>query len=58
VALDAARNAGILASQILALSDGTLQEKVVALKESQQQSVLRRAARLAEQGYPQPPEDL
>lgn len=46
VALDGAKNAGILAAQILASSDKPLLDKVIAYKESLKQKVLDGAEKL------------
>lgn len=46
VALDGAKNAGILAAQILGASDATLQAKIIAYKEELKQKVEEGAAAL------------
>lgn len=46
VALDGAKNAGILAAQILGVSDATLQAKIIAYKEELKQKVEEGAAAL------------
>ncbi len=46
VALDGAKNAGILAAQILSVGDPALRDKIVAFKEDLRQQVLHRAADL------------
>ena len=46
VALNGAKNAGILAAQILGASDPALQEKVVSYKEGLKEKVLKAAASL------------
>lgn len=51
VALNAAKNAGILAAQILGANDLSLQSRVAAFKENLEQGVLEKAARLEQQGY-------
>ena len=52
VALNAAKNAGILALQILAASDETLSKKVKDFKEELQNSVIEKVKSLSEQGWP------
>ena len=47
VAIDGAENAAILAVQMLALSDDTLAEKLSAMKQQMEQSVLQKDAALA-----------
>jgi 5-(carboxyamino)imidazole ribonucleotide mutase len=47
VALNAAKNAGLLAVQILAVSDKNLAEKYLAYKEKMQQEVKEKAVKLA-----------
>ncbi|MBK6931054.1 MAG: 5-(carboxyamino)imidazole ribonucleotide mutase [Saprospirales bacterium] len=46
VALNAARNAGILAAQILATSDPALLERVIAYKKNLEQTVLEKARKM------------
>ncbi|MBM3214572.1 5-(carboxyamino)imidazole ribonucleotide mutase [Candidatus Poribacteria bacterium] len=46
-----ARNAGILAAQILALSDDALAEKLVAYKKSLEEGVAKKNRRLQETGW-------
>jgi 5-(carboxyamino)imidazole ribonucleotide mutase len=46
VALDAARNAGILAAQMLATSDAALLERIVAFKKSLEMKVLEKARQM------------
>lgn len=46
VALNAAKNAGILAAEILAISDDDLSEKLSAFKKELEQEVLNKAERL------------
>jgi len=46
VAIDGARNAGILAAQILGISDARLMERVARLKRDLEAMVLEKAARL------------
>ena len=58
VALDGARNAGILAAQIIGSGDPDVRERVLRFKAAQEESVLAKARELAEQGYRQPPDDL
>ena len=51
VALNAAKNAGILAAQILALSDKALSKKVSAFKKALQKSVEQSAEELEKKGW-------
>ena len=51
VALNAAKNAGILAAQILGASDATIRERVQTYKEELRQSVVKKYERLEEMGY-------
>lgn len=51
VAIDGARNAGLLAVQILATSDEKLQEKFLKFKKEQEDKVLERSRRLHDIGY-------
>ncbi len=51
VAINGAKNAGLLAVQILGLSDNTLQQKYVSFKEKQRDKVEEKASRLEERGY-------
>jgi len=46
VALNAARNAGILAAQILSTSDASLQQRIIAYKAQLEQIVLEKAAKM------------
>ena len=46
VALDGARNAGILAAQILSVGDAQLQQRIVAFKEALKEKVYAASARL------------
>lgn len=48
VAVDGARNAGILAAQMLATSDDALRGRIVAFKEALRDAVAEKAKRLAE----------
>src|SRR5205085_452721 len=50
VALDAAKNAGILAAQILATSNDDLSERLVSYKQTLQKSVLDKVFQLASSG--------
>jgi 5-(carboxyamino)imidazole ribonucleotide mutase len=50
VAIDGAKNAGILAAQILATGDPALLERVIAYKRALEQTVLEKAARLQSRG--------
>ena len=58
VALDGARNAGILAAQIIGTGEPEVQERIVRFKAAQGENVLAKARRLADQGYRQPPDEL
>jgi 5-(carboxyamino)imidazole ribonucleotide mutase len=49
VAINGARNAGILAAQILGASDPALRDRIVAFKRDLESMVLEKAARM-EQG--------
>lgn len=51
VALNAARNAGILAAQILGATDAELRERVRTYKENLREGVAQKFTRLEEQGY-------
>ncbi|HYV90886.1 MAG TPA: 5-(carboxyamino)imidazole ribonucleotide mutase [Chitinophagales bacterium] len=51
VAIDGARNAGLLAVQMIALGDTTLSEKLVAYKKRLRSSVEEKAKELEEVGY-------
>lgn len=51
VALNGAKNAGILAAQILGTSDKTIQEKMQAYKSSLRDKVLQKVEKLSEKGY-------
>jgi len=51
VALDGAKNAGILAAQIIGSSDVEIRNKISAYKESLRESVLRKASNLENKGY-------
>jgi 5-(carboxyamino)imidazole ribonucleotide mutase len=46
VALNAGRNAGILAAQMLALADPDLRQRIIAYKQSLEEAVLAKAAKL------------
>jgi 5-(carboxyamino)imidazole ribonucleotide mutase len=50
VAINGARNAGILAAQVLGASDPTVRERVVALKRGLEAMVLEKAARMEHGG--------
>ena len=52
VALNGAKNAGILAASILALSDEKLQNKMIAYKSSMADEVIKKANDLAGTGWP------
>ena len=51
VGIDAAKNAGILAAQIIALGDGQLSNKLIDYKRELSQGVEEKANRLKEIGY-------
>lgn len=51
VAINGAKNAGILAVQILALSDNKLQKKVLKYKETLKKQVNAKAEKLEKEGY-------
>jgi 5-(carboxyamino)imidazole ribonucleotide mutase len=53
VALDAAKNAGILAAQIMATSDGALLERIVVFKKQLADSVAVKYEKLERLGYEQ-----
>ena len=53
VGIDAARNAGILAAQILAVGDRTLAERLVCFKEKLREEVNEKSRRLQSVGYRQ-----
>jgi 5-(carboxyamino)imidazole ribonucleotide mutase len=51
VAINGAKNAGLLAIQILGTSDKTLQKKMIAYKEKMKQTVIEKAKKLELVGY-------
>ncbi len=51
VALNAAKNAGILAAQILGASDKTVRDKIMAYKADLKAQVLEKARRIEAEGY-------
>ena len=51
VALDAAKNAGILAAEIIGSSDDEVRQKVISFKSNLEQSVIDKAGKLEESGY-------
>lgn len=51
VAINGAKNAGILAAEILATSDASLLEKVIAFKKNQEDEVIQKAGTLESEGY-------
>jgi 5-(carboxyamino)imidazole ribonucleotide mutase len=53
VAINGAKNAGILAAQILACADTTLAKKIHEFRVAQEQSVLAKAGQLETEGYTQ-----
>ena len=48
VALNAAKNAGILAAEILGISDGELSKKLIAFKKEMKEEVEKKAERIAQ----------
>lgn len=53
VAINGAKNAGILAAQMIATSDVSLYEKIVAFKTNLEKEVLEKAQKLQEKGFEQ-----
>jgi phosphoribosylcarboxyaminoimidazole (NCAIR) mutase len=51
VAIDGAKNAGILAAQIVAVGDPEVRQQIVAFKKSLEESVLKKADRLERDGW-------
>jgi 5-(carboxyamino)imidazole ribonucleotide mutase len=51
VAINGARNAGILAAQIIGISNEEIAKSVIALKQSMNSEVLEKAAKVEEIGY-------
>jgi len=51
VGLNGGKNAGVLAAQIVALTDATVSEKVATYKAKQSSDVLAKDAKLQEKGY-------
>lgn len=51
VALNGAKNAGILAAQILGASDESIRNKITAYKNSLKEKVLEKASRIEEKGW-------
>ncbi len=51
VAINGAKNAGLLAAQILAIADASVREKLVAYRKTQEEAVLAKAEKLEEMGY-------
>lgn len=51
VAINGAKNAGLLAAQILALSDSSVREKLLSYRKAQEKTVLAKAETLEAQGY-------
>lgn len=51
VAINGAKNAGILAAQILGASDASLLEKIIAFKKTQEHEVAQKAETLEREGY-------
>jgi 5-(carboxyamino)imidazole ribonucleotide mutase len=52
VALNASKNAGILAAKIVALSDEELSKKITAFMQAQERSVVEKVRALSDQGWP------
>jgi len=52
VAINGARNAGILAAQVLALTDADLQEQLITQKRALAEAVIEKANLIKEQGQP------
>lgn len=50
VALDGARNAGILAAQILSIADPTLRDRIIAFKEALKEKVFKASERIRSEG--------
>lgn len=51
VALNAAKNAGILAAEILGIADEAIAEKIAGYKSSLQQEVIEKVAKLKKEGW-------
>jgi 5-(carboxyamino)imidazole ribonucleotide mutase len=51
VALNAAKNAGILAAEILGIADETIAEKIVAYKSSMNNEVIEKVEKLKKEGW-------
>ncbi|HAW52780.1 MAG TPA: 5-(carboxyamino)imidazole ribonucleotide mutase [Flavobacteriales bacterium] len=51
VALDGAKNAGILAAQIIGSSDSNVRDKIIAYKKGLRDGVLKKAGNLENKGY-------
>ncbi|MBK7440086.1 MAG: 5-(carboxyamino)imidazole ribonucleotide mutase [Bacteroidetes bacterium] len=51
VALNAAKNAGILAAEILGLSSVSVRNKIIAYKKSMQETVTAKAGKIEKEGY-------
>ena len=51
VALDGAKNAGILAAQIIGSSDAEVRNRITAYKNELRESVLKKADNLENKGY-------
>lgn len=51
VAINGAKNAGLLAAQIIALSDAAVREQLLAYRKAQEQTVLAKAEKLEDVGY-------
>jgi 5-(carboxyamino)imidazole ribonucleotide mutase len=51
VAINGARNAGILAAQILAINDAVIMQRVITLKKNMESKVLEKAGKLESMGF-------
>jgi 5-(carboxyamino)imidazole ribonucleotide mutase len=51
VALNAAKNAGILAAEMLGIGNTALRNKIIAYKQSMQDTVIAKAKKLEKEGY-------
>lgn len=51
VALNAAKNAGILAAEILGISSVSVRNKIIAYKKSMQETVTAKAGKIEKEGY-------
>jgi 5-(carboxyamino)imidazole ribonucleotide mutase len=51
VALNAARNAGILAAEIIGVSDKNIMQKIIAYKNTLKETVIDKAGKMEKEGY-------